>query len=191
MNPPYPFVCISITSANALQLAHVGHSAEISYKIPAIREQFPGKINYLASVHDGEITKWTEGQYKIGFPDENWQVPPYFIMQLPPGRLLCFEELLGISHRYRDSLLVPSHAHFGFDSQHSANLYRKNALEMCNITAREEYPKTPKFGFFLERGFERQLSNAGELCSQAKTEEFKSMLPVETVLIEHSPSRDS
>lgn len=89
------------------QLQHVGHVCEVAYKIPSIRKQFPGTIDFLASTHGGNLNKWTEDLLKIGFGDEDWkasseppyltfQVPPYFSIYLLPTHPLCFQELLGI-----------------------------------------------------------------------------------------------
>jgi len=151
MNPPFEF------------LPHSGHSAEVTFKLPALRKQFPGPINYLAAAHNSKMFVWSEQQFKIGFPDTNWEVPPYFhLNKIAQKDNLCFEELL-----------VPAHAHFGFYSKEAANAYRENGLKMCNITPRKEYtPETAQTVFFLERGFNRQTTNGEDLCLSVRAKGF-------------------
>lgn len=68
------------------KLPHNGHSTEVTYKIPGIvllegaltpseiRSRFPGPINYLAAAHNQKMFEWSEVQFKVGFPDTNWEV---------------------------------------------------------------------------------------------------------------------
>jgi len=150
MNPPYEF------------LHHSGHSTEVTYKLPDIRKSFPGKISYMGAAHTKKMTKWPWTQFRLSFPEEDWKVPPYFHLSQIHDNLLCFEEVL-----------VPAHTHFGFYSHESADLYRERGLQMCGITPRKEYPPKPELVFFLERGFNRQISNGDELCSVVREKGWK------------------
>ncbi len=93
-----------------------------------------------------------------------WQFPPFYWLFNQSSFIkeeeLCFEKVL-----------VPGNSFQHFTSQQAANAHRDAALRMCNTPERDPAQIEKKIAegirpnvMFLQRGFDRQMINAEELC---------------------------